>query len=256
MRRHVVVCLVLAAIVAAALGAAFGVYRLAGGGGLFDGEHEHDFGVVELDGPRTLEHRFVLTNRSGRTIEIQDIRHTCSCTIASYSPRRVEPGGTVRIDAKLSRTDDGVKAARISLICGDAGIEELRLTAAARQKRRVVVPAEYAPLEPGVVLRRKVHYLDYDTDAPPPAPRLEAPPGVRVSFSRWELFTPRRSEDGYPARWQGDLEIEQVAPSLPREAAVVIRVGDDQETLLPMMPADEAPPLGVLMPPPGSRPRR
>src|SRR5689334_1373725 len=53
-------------------------------------EVTHDFGKIEPG--RTVTHTFVFTNQGTQTLEITEVRPSCSCTAAGNYSRRVEPG--------------------------------------------------------------------------------------------------------------------------------------------------------------------
>ena len=108
-------------LLAGVLGVAYGVYYVTVGRPLLSGEHDHDFGIVEVAGSGqavSVSHTFVLSNRTGKPVTIQDIKTSCSCSVASLSTETVEPGGTIEIKAQLSMNQDGRKRAKVFLNCG------------------------------------------------------------------------------------------------------------------------------------------
>ncbi len=217
------------------LGGVYGMYYVSVGRPLLAGDHDHDFGSVVLAGNgSTFEHTFDLTNRTRQTVRIQEIKTSCGCTVAAPSRTMLEPGETVKITATLSLRHDGRKVTNVFLNCGDDGVDVLRLEAAARYKQRLVVPSEFAVLQQGVVVERAIQYHDYDSNDTPPAPRITAPEGVTVTFTEWRQTRRRQPSQTRSARWSGRLQIEQVAEILPANAALLVRVGDDQEVKVPL----------------------
>lgn len=238
LRRQLQAAAILILVLAAIVGIAYGVYYFTVGRPLLAGGHHHAFGIVDLaDKPVTLEHSFVLTNRTSRTIKIQNIKTSCGCTVASHSTDILEPGHSAQITAKLTLSNDGRKKARIYLDCGDRGVEVLHLEAVARRLQRLLALRETVILEPGRPVERTIIYLDYDSNDTPPLPRITAPPGVRAEFTQWTQVKRRQRTKALPAHWRGTVQIEQLAPTLPDDAALIIRVGPDQELTIPVEPA-------------------
>ena len=66
---------------------------------VFD-ELVHDWGRAK--GATTLRHDFVFTNAGNGTLEILNVRPSCSCTIAGEYSRIIEPGQTGRIPVELA----------------------------------------------------------------------------------------------------------------------------------------------------------
>ncbi|MCH8165585.1 MAG: DUF1573 domain-containing protein [Planctomycetes bacterium] len=237
LRRQLRAAAILIMVLAAIVGIAYGVYYFTVGRPLLAGGHHHAFGIVDLaDKPVTLEHSFVLTNRTSRTIKIENIKTSCGCTVASHSADILEPGGSAQITAKLTLSTDGRKKARIYLDCGDRGVEVLRLEAVARRLQRLLALRETVILEPGRPVERTIIYLDYDSNDQPPPPRITAPPGLRAEFTQWTQVKRRQRTKALPARWRGTVQIEQLAPTLPDDTALIIRVGPDQELTIPVEP--------------------
>ncbi len=238
LRRQLRAAAILILVLAAIVGIAYGVYYFTVGRPLLAGGHHHAFGIVELAGkPVTLEHSFVLTNRTSRTIKNENIKTSCGCTVASPSADILEPGHSAQIAAKLTLSNDGRKKARIYLDCGDRGVEVLRLEAVARRLQRLLAPRETVILEPNRPIERTIFYLDYDSNDQPPLPRITAPPSVRAEFTQWTPVKRRQRTKALPARWRGTVQIEQLAPTLPDDVALIIRVGPDQELTIPVEPA-------------------
>jgi hypothetical protein len=211
-------------------GAAFGVYWLVLGRPVLAGDRSRDFGTVELDGrPARLEHTFVLTNRTRRQIEIEEIRSTCGCAVADLSTRSLEPGDAVEVVTALTLEKEGRKAARIYLTYGGGDRDVLRLEGAARNRQRLTAAPGPATLEPGGRLERLIFYLDYDTNDPPAAPRIAAPDGLRAEFTGWTQMTRLRKARGLPARWRGEVALELTAWAVPDRAVVIVQVGTDQK---------------------------
>ena len=71
----------------------------------------------------SLEHSFVLTNTSRRTIEIASIRTTCGCTVADSSTRSVGPGESVEIHTALTLRKEGHKESKIYLDYGASEVD-------------------------------------------------------------------------------------------------------------------------------------
>ena len=74
-------------------------------------ETQYDFGAVKEG--QVVSHTFKFLNKGKTTLEIQDFKTSCGCTVASLSSKQIAPGknGTMKIDldtknrqGKMSRT--------------------------------------------------------------------------------------------------------------------------------------------------------
>ena len=218
------------------VGGGWGIFRLTIAQPLLGGGHDHDFGVIELRGePVLLDHTFSLTNNSSRPIEIRDVKTTCSCTVADIeTPYTIAAGETLDVMAKLNLKSHGHKLQRIFLNCGPDGVDTLRLHATGRNKQRLILPSGGFMLEPGTPVDRLVIYSDYDSNDPPPPPKITPLEGVRAEFDTWEILRRRSRAEGFPARWGGRLTIEQTGVELPEPAEVILTVGADQTLRVPL----------------------
>lgn len=225
-------------IVGVLLGGAYGVFRLTIGRPTLAGARHHDFGVVELvDRAVTLEHTFVLTNRGREPIEIVDLKTSCGCTVADPSTNVVAAGADVRIAATLTMKDDVRKQAKIYVRYGDDEVDVLYLEATARLRQRLTAAGGPARLEPGQAIERVIFMIDYDSNDPPPAPRIEAPAGVAATFTEWSPVQRRRASTGSPARWRGRVRLERDAGAAPPGEATpaeVIIAASGQEIRIPL----------------------
>ncbi len=222
------------------VGGAYGVYRMSVGRPVLAGPREHDFGVVEMGRePLTLEHTFVLTNRTAGPIEIEAIKTSCGCSAASSIEGVIAPGDQTRIEATLTLKRDGRRRARITLLCGERGPIVLYLEAAARLGQRLNATGAREPLQRGQPVEWSLMYLEYDSNDRPPQPVIIAPPEIRVELVDWTQFTPRGAAAATPARWRGALRVELIADSIPSGASFEVRVGSDQQVTiqLPALPA-------------------
>jgi hypothetical protein len=223
-------------IVLVLAGGAYGVWWLAVGRPVLAGDKRFDFGTVPFVGdPVRLEHTFVLRNRGRRPVEIRDIRTTCGCAAAEPSLRVLEPGATVEVAATLTLKQEGIKEARAILLYDDGTKRDvLHVRGAARMRQRLGFRAGPATVGPDRPLERVLLYFDYDSNSPPPAPRITAPDGVRAEFTRWTQTTQRTRAKGLPARWSGAVRIRLTGETLPKGAALTVVVGADQKVDLPL----------------------
>lgn len=227
----------LVVIVVAVVGGAWGIYRLTAGRAVLAGARRHDFGIVQLDEPVTLEHAFALTNRGGRPVDIAEVRTTCGCTAATPSATTVEPGASVEIAATLTLKQEGRKDARIFVTYRDGDVDVLHLGASARLRRRLTAGPALADGKGGIEIPRpqdaavlviEVYYRDYDSNGEPPAPRVTAPQGTRAEFLGWERAAMRQRARELPARWRGRVAVERGADAPAGGPIAAIEV-DDQK---------------------------
>ncbi len=234
-RRQIRAVVALLVIAGGVLGVAYGVYRLTVGRPMLAGQRSHDFGTVELvDNAVDLQHTFVLTNRSRRTIEIANVKTSCGCTAADPSTRTLPPGASVEIAATLTLKDDVRKKASIYLDYGAEDVDVLHLEAFARLRHRLKAAPGPDRLEPGETIDRLIFYLDYDSNDAPPAPRITTPPGVRAEINEWAKVAGRRPSTGSAARWRSRLRLELTNGPPATDGDVLIEVGPDQKLTIPL----------------------
>ncbi len=234
--RAAAALLLILAVVAAT---SYGVYWLLVGRPLLAGVRGHDFGWVEIDDePVELKHTFELTNRTGRSVEIRDIRTSCGCTVATPRVTAVKPGETTQIDATLTLRKEGRKEATIYLRYDTGAVDTLHVEASARKRKRLYVGPTSWALRPGKPIERAIFYLDYESNDTPPVPRITAPPGVEAGFGQWSQLTRRRRLEGKPAHWQGWIDVSLTAGSSAAAALLRIELGPDQKLEIPLASLD------------------
>ncbi|MHC4107116.1 MAG: DUF1573 domain-containing protein [Planctomycetota bacterium] len=199
------------------------------------GESRHDFGVVPISGDRAaVEHTFRLTNRTGHTLAISNVRPSCGCTSVETSARSVEPDGTLEVATTLVLTRSGFQHAYVYLDLGEAGMQTLTVQAIGRLTQRLTATRNRLKLASGrpapLVLLLEVH----ESNDPPPPPTITAPEGVRATFDAWQQVRQRDKRKAIPARWAGRVLVEYVGESLPDDAALVIRADSDQTLTIPV----------------------
>jgi hypothetical protein len=210
------------------LGTAYGAYRLTIGRPMLAGERRHDFGNAELgDGPVSLEHTFVLTNNTRRTIEIAGVETTCGCTAADPSTRSIGPGESVEIAATLTLSREGRKKSKIFLHYDANEVDVLYVEGWARNRVRLWVRKGSTRPDVADDLEREIVFIEYDGNDEPPAPVLTPSDGLEATFFGWEQVKSVRS-NGWPARWRGRVRVTTTAPTFAPDAAVEVAVGPDQ----------------------------
>ncbi len=235
LRRQLRAALVLLLIVVGILGSAWGAYRVTVGRPRLEGVRHHDFGLGTLvNGRAEFGHTFVLTNTGSSTIEIENIRTSCGCTVAESSTRSLGPGETIEIAATLTLKTEGRKTSRIFLEYGGSDVDVLHLEGWARQPNQLSLAPGPTRLIPGAVLGRLLSFRDYETNDEPPPPSFRTPPGVQATFFGWKQVARLRSRDGMPARWRGQFSVRCDDGALEAGAAVEISVGPDEFVRLPL----------------------
>ncbi len=199
------------------------------------GESRHDFGVVPISGDRAaVDYTFRLTNRTGRTLAVNDVRPSCGCTSVKTSARSVEPDGTLEVATTLALTRSGIQRAHVYLDLGEAGMQTLTVQAIGRLTQRLTATQKRLKLASGrpatLVVRLEVH----ESNDPPPPPTIAAPEGLLATFDAWHQVRRRNKGKAIPARWAGGISVEFEGGSLPDGAALVIRADSDQMLTIPL----------------------
>lgn len=221
---------------------------LAGAGGNGPGlAVNHDFGIVDLsDSGLSLQHTFVLQNRSRMTMEIQKVSTTCGCTEASVDADRVAPGGTVRVSATLHLSEPGTREARVLVDTDQEGLTHIVFTlrATARRARQIETIERWLDILPGGTASIGIFAIVYESDDAPMPPQLSASASLTAAFDRWTLVHPRHTATGHPARWQGRVEV--VAASVdPADHAAMLEISSAGSPTI-SIPVRIRPPSGGL----------
>lgn len=207
-------------------GSGYTVYWLLMGKPVLAGPRTHDFGRVAFAGePITLTHTFELVNRHRRVVEIAGVRTSCGCTVATPSADTLEPGQTLRIDAKLTVKRDGRTTQGIYIHYPSGDMDALHLKAWAVRTELLFArsPSWKAGDQP---VEEPIFLLDYDSSNTPPAPRITPPAGIRATFTGWTQQIKRRRAKGWPAKWEGGIRVERTGEF--SGGTMRIEVGDDR----------------------------
>ncbi len=180
------------------------------------GESRHDFGVVPISGDRAaVDYTFRLTNRTGRTLAVNDVRPSCGCTSVKASTRSVEPDGTLEIATTLTLTRSGFQRAYVYLDLGEAGMQTLTVQAIGRLTQRLTATQKRLKLASGRAVTLVVRLEVHESNDPPQPPTITAPEGVRATFDAWHQVRRRNKGKAIPARWVGPLKVVRLRTPQP-----------------------------------------
>ena len=203
------------------------------------GTTAHDFGVVDFTGPdMVLEHEFELANIAGDTLAIEKLTSSCGCVKPSADATRIEPGGTVRIDAAMTIKEPGRTLEHITIVfAGDRRAPvKLDLKADARLVREVAAVEDAIAIGADGVVVLTLRAVTGIRRWPPDAPWWEPIEGLSIEFQGWREV--EISDAG--AAWEGVLRVRRdgpapippPAPPPPPDASLLIRVGTHHELRL------------------------
>jgi hypothetical protein len=195
------------------------------------GVDHHDFGFVAVEGSySTVRHTFRLTNRSRKTLLINDVRTSCGCTTAdNLAGHEVSPGQEIQLAAKLNLNRSGRRTESIFVEVDGRGVRTLTVTAVGRRSERLHTRQGEVTLISDRPTLLTV-FADQWEDAPLEAPVIVTPDGVRHELRSWRLQSPANERRGEPARWVGQIALELVDHDieLPEDAAITVSLDAEQ----------------------------
>ncbi|HMO51058.1 MAG TPA: DUF1573 domain-containing protein [Kiritimatiellia bacterium] len=108
---------------------------------IFSAEPEFNFGTV--DNQTQIEHTFVVKNIGDTTLEINNVRAACGCTVADMSSRSIEPGQEATLTARLNlQGRTGFQSKPITLHSNDPENPQFRLNMVGNAQASVQVSPE------------------------------------------------------------------------------------------------------------------
>jgi hypothetical protein len=192
-----------------------------------EGATQHDFGTLVFNEQLiTLHHSFVLTNVSGKVLQLESVSTSCGRTSAFASRSQVPPNGTVEIDTEMRLDKPGRLVARVWLQFRDVGAQTLEITAMAARTHDTFATRRSIALRKDVPSELLLVATNLDTDNAPPDPKVEAPAPVSAVFGGWMLVHPQDAASGRPARWHGYLTIASTTDELPSRSKLHLRFSE------------------------------
>ena len=215
------------------------------------GDRAHDFGLVRFDSPpKFVEHRFTLTNRTREALEIQAVRATCGCTVASASATSVAPGESFEVKVRLEFSQSGHRRKPLHIVLRDRGVVTLWIEGTGRQTRQLSSVRDEVELIAGEPAYVSIFYLRFeDEPSPPPSPAITTPPGVTATLINWKRGVRGDASEGKPDQWGGQIMLDYDGSPLADDAAVHVAVGADQTLTVRLRAAGQpADPLSISPP--------
>jgi hypothetical protein len=214
------------------------VYANTIGRPMLEGEQQHDFGVVWLEGPETsVSHTFRLVNNTGELIFINDIKSTCKCAVPGAAARRLMPGDTLELPAEVTLRKSGMQKAEINLLLGDGRRQILYVTAIGRRKMPLTYIGRHIELLYSLPKVLGVHCEIHNAEDEPPSliVRASNAPGVTTSFRRWKPVEFYDAKWQNPAIWEAELIVTRTTPDeLPREATIDVSIDGENWLSVPI----------------------
>ena len=172
----------------------------------FAAELSHDAGVILLPptGSAEVAHTFRVANPSGdRPLRLTFDSKSCGCSLTSEDPVVVPPGGSAPVPVAFTLNGDQARRLSVAYRTGRADVPEVRLTLAARGRRRIRFEGSPDPtvaVRPGATARfgLTVSVTRPGGAAGGPVTLSADPPLVRVT-DRYEIGRSEETDrDGRP----------------------------------------------------------
>lgn len=158
---------------------------------------------------KLIEYDFIVKNEGNATLQINDVKPACGCTIADYD-KTIEPGKTGKVHAKVNiSTFNGPIAKGITVFTNDAINPQIELTVKAIVKQYIEVKPGYARFNvlPGEMENAKVVQIVSSPDGTPFKVLSATLPieGAKVSFH--EATNTERRSDLSGKQWAVEVQL-------------------------------------------------
>lgn len=204
-----------------------------------DGELEHDFGTVWLEGfETTVSHTFQLDNRTNEIIEVRDVVSSCQCTIPSTDIRRVIPGKSLDLTAKLTVKKSGLLKVSITLFLDGNRTQRLWVNAVGKRKLPLVYLGEHIELLMGLPKNLAVRCEIYQSKKEPPPLRVRSAKGVSANFKRWKIIEFYNEKWQNPAIFVAELIVTRNVMELPENATIDVSIDGENWLSVPINRTD------------------
>ena len=173
------------------------------------GSRSHDFGLVDIgDSPASRTHTFNLTNTTGESIEVTDIKTTCGCTQAELSTRTIPAGASFDATVEIQLASSGTKTAQVRLITEPEVNSPITLTVTGQGRSlRNIRIAETVRMKPGETRSLPILASSHIPGAAPPVFAVETPAFIHAEMRPWSQMQPLDADRGTAATWRGRLEV-------------------------------------------------
>lgn len=243
-RSRIIRSAVLIGLLAAVVAAAWLWYRAALLRGPLEGMTRHDFGDVMLrEVPATVEHRFVLRNRTSEVIELETAKPDCACVNLEVQPQSIGPGESLELPLTM-KVHPGTTKVRILLALAGAGNQSLWVQATGKLPSKLAVMPQQVWFEDsgggeGRASFAVAAYM-FDTNKPPARPAVRGPAQLAADVGEWTLrHRPRTG--AAPTEWQSVVVLRAAEPRTLAGSVVEVSVEGLDSVAVQVIAPEQAP---------------
>ena len=243
-----------AVVVLAVLVGGWYLYANTLGRPYLDGELEHDFGTVWLEGfETTVSHTFQLDNRTNEIIELRDIVSSCQCTIPSSDSRRVLPGESLDLMAEITLKKSGLQKSSITLFLDGNRKQRLWVSAVGKRKLPLVYLGDHIELLMGLPKNLAVRCEIYQSKKEPAPLHVRSTRGVSANFKKWKIIEFYDEKWQNPAVFEAELIVTRNVMDLQENATIDVSIDGENWLSVPVNRTDlkQQSVTTEDMPPPG-----
>jgi len=214
------------AVLVLVLGFAFGFI-----GAHLQGEKSFDFGVVPIERPHAvLEHTFLLTNKSGHTLELKSAVPSCGCTTTDWPESPVLDGGQLAVPVNLKLQRSRYRSSKVRLVFKTGEVVVLRIEGTGRFTQRLQsLPPILKLVDGGAKGTRSILSLEWYAPSRPPLPTINSPKQVTVETNSWVLGKAGDSNMLTPDIWT--LQLHSFLEGELEDGSALLIQMDESKTL-------------------------
>ncbi len=204
-------------------------------GAPLQGEKSFDFGVVPIERPHAiLEHTFLLTNKSGHTLELKSAVPSCGCTTTDWPEEPVLDGEQLAVPVHLKLQRSRYRSSKVRLVFKTGEVVILHIEGAGRFAQRIQsLPPILKLVDGGTEGTLSILSLEWYEPSRPPLPKMNSPEQVTVEVDSWVLGKAGDPHTLTPDVWTLRLQ-SSLAGELEVGSELVVEMDESKTLRIPL----------------------
>ncbi|MBC8200425.1 MAG: DUF1573 domain-containing protein [Planctomycetes bacterium] len=171
--------------------------------GPLTGNMRHDFGVVQIDRPKTvLTHTYRLQNTTDHALQLTNAVPSCGCTTTDWPKEPVGVGEELVVPVNLTLRRSQLRTSSVRLEFATGEVVVLRIQGIGRFTQPMsIMPPEPILYSNAMQGTRAILSLEWSGKEKPEKPTLKVPEGLHIEFDDWILSKEAEANIGIPELW-------------------------------------------------------
>ncbi|MEM7227744.1 MAG: DUF1573 domain-containing protein [Planctomycetota bacterium] len=197
------------------------IMRVASSRAALTGAMAHETTAIIIDDAATVTHSFRLTNASGGTITVAQLKPSCSCLRGRAETTSIADGDDLVIEVEMTVEKTAKKTERLHVLLEPIGNRTLEFTVNARRDNPIRPIPSPLRFNAAGTAGAPITVERWLNDPTPPDVNVTVSAGFEAALSSWREFKPAQPSEGRPALWRADLLITRTDNADTSEDAVV-----------------------------------